>query len=54
MLNNIPCTINVDSGAEHLVILHDVVLWATLDEVDCECHPLIMGEDAYMQPIHVV
>lgn len=33
----------MDAGAEVFVNSHDVVLWAGLCKVNCNCHPLIKG-----------
>lgn len=45
LLNNMPCTKLGNTRAVSLVS-YDVVLWAPLKEVNCECSPLIMGEGA--------
>lgn len=54
LLNRAVVTALVDSRAKLLIVSPNVVQWAGLLEVDCECPLLVMGVGMKVQPFCLI
>lgn len=51
LLNGLPATAIVDSRADLTILSLDIIKWAGVPKIDCDCPRLIMGEGMKVQPI---